>query len=63
MLVEALVAEAAVEALHEGVLDRPARLDEVQMYAVLVGPEVEGLAGELGAELWVGGSERTGVKR
>jgi len=49
VLVEAFVAEAAIEALDEGVLDRPARLDEVEMDVVLVGREVEGPTGELGA--------------
>src|SRR5579863_6388401 len=46
MLVEALVAEATVEALDIGVLDRAARLNEVQFDAVLVRPEVESSASE-----------------
>ena len=41
VLVEALVAQAAVEALDEGVLHRLARRDEAQAYAALVGPLVQ----------------------
>ncbi len=38
LFVEALLAEPAVEALDEGVLDRSARLDELQLHPALVGP-------------------------
>ena len=38
LLVQAFVAEAAVEALAEGVLDRLARIDEVQRDRVLLRP-------------------------
>src|SRR5688572_13386643 len=48
MLVQALVAEPAVEALDVGVLDRLAGPDEVQLDAALVCPGVQHLAGELG---------------
>jgi hypothetical protein len=47
--VQALVAEAAIEALDEGVLRRGAGLDEVQCDAALVGPLVEGVGDELRA--------------
>src|SRR5690606_32852867 len=47
--VEALVPEPPVEALNECVLDWFARPDEVDRHRRLVGPLVEGLAGELGA--------------
>ncbi len=43
VLVEALVAKLAVEALDEAVLDRLARPDEDQRHAAVVGPLVEAL--------------------
>src|SRR5512137_2990385 len=46
MLVQALLAQPAVEALDEGVLDRLARLDELQLNAALVGPLIEYAAGK-----------------
>ena len=46
-LVQALVAEPAVEALHVRVLRRLASLDQPQRHAVTVGPAVERVAGEL----------------
>ena len=45
--VQALIAEPAVEALREGVLHRLARLNELQLHAVLVRPLIEGEAPEL----------------
>ena len=48
MLVEAVVAEGAIEALDEGVLHRFARLDMMESNAGALSPEVEGFAGELG---------------
>jgi hypothetical protein len=44
--VEALVANAAVEALYEGVLDGPAWLDEMQLDATGPCPLIQRLAGE-----------------
>ena len=47
MLVEAFVAEPAVEGLDVGVLVRLARFDQSQLYAALVRPSHHGLAAEL----------------
>src|SRR5262245_54001777 len=47
ILVQALVAKLPVEALDEGVLDRLAGTDEVQLDSRTIGPGVERLAGEL----------------
>ena len=47
VLVQALVAELAVEALDVGVLRRLAGLDQAQLDAALVGPLVERPAREL----------------
>ena len=47
--VEALVAEAALEGLHEAVFRGLAGPDEVELHAPLEGPGVERLRGELGA--------------
>ena len=44
MDVETLVSEATVEALAEDILDRLARIDELQLDVVLVGPLIENLA-------------------
>ena len=49
MLVEAVIAEGAIEALDEGVLHRFARLHMMQSNAGALSPEVEGFAGELRA--------------
>jgi len=49
MLVEAVIAEGAIEALDEGVLHRFARLDMMESNAGALSPEVEGFAGELRA--------------
>jgi hypothetical protein len=49
VLVQTLVAQAAVEALDVGTLVRLARLDEMQVDAVGVGPSVERPADELRA--------------
>ncbi len=49
MLVETLIPELAVEAFDECVLCRFARLDEVQLHAVILRPEEQCLAGELRA--------------
>ena len=49
MLVKAVVAEGAIEALDEGVLHRFARLDMMESNAGALSPEVEGFAGKLGA--------------
>ena len=49
MLVTAVVAEGAIEALDEGVLHRFARLDMMESNAGALSPEVEGFAGKLGA--------------
>src|SRR3989304_115382 len=48
VLVQALVAQPAVEALDEGVLHGLARLDEAQRDPLLVGPLVERFARQLG---------------
>src|ERR1700753_324864 len=45
-LVQTLVSESAVEALDVGILDRPARANEVQAHAILMSPKVKGLACE-----------------
>jgi hypothetical protein len=47
MLVQTLVAELAVEALHVGVLHRLARPDEVQLHTAPIGPLIQCLTGEL----------------
>src|SRR6188768_2464857 len=49
VLVEALIAKLAIEALDESVLGGLAGLNEVQSHLVLIGPSVEGLANELRA--------------
>ena len=49
MLVEAVIAEGAIEALDEGVLHRFARLHMMESNAGALSPEVEGFAGELRA--------------
>src|SRR5216683_7166288 len=46
LLVQSLLAQPAVEALDEGVLDRFSRLDELQLNAALVGPLIEYAAGK-----------------
>ena len=38
VFVQTFLSQAAVEALDEGILDRLARLDELQLHAALVGP-------------------------
>lgn len=48
VLIEAVIAEGAVEGLDEGVLDGLARLDVIEVDLAPLGPEVEGLTGELG---------------
>lgn len=48
VLVQAFIAEAAVEALNERVLDRLAGLDEMQSDLQIVGPGVERPASDLG---------------
>ena len=48
-LVEALVAEPAVEAFRERVLNRLARLNELERDPACVRPLIEGLSSELGA--------------
>ena len=48
MLVQALVAELAVEALHVRVLRRFPGLYQTQRHAVAVGPAIERITGELG---------------
>lgn len=45
--IQALVAEPAVEALDEAVLDRPPRANEVQLHAVLVSPDIHSAAAKL----------------
>ena len=49
MLVQALVPQLAVEALHEAVLLRLARRDVVPFDAVVLGPLEHGISGELGS--------------
>jgi hypothetical protein len=51
VLVEAFVAECAVEALQEAVLHGLARRAEVQADAVLVGPGIAHLAGAFGSSV------------
>ena len=46
MVVQALIPEPAVEALNERILCRFARLDQLELHAMLVGPLVQCLAGE-----------------
>lgn len=62
-LVEAFVAQTAVERLDVSVLLRFAGVDIVPFDAVLVGPLQDGLAGELGSvaptEGRIGATERT----
>ena len=48
VLVEAVIAEGAVEALHESVLHGLAGLDVVKVDLVLHRPEMKGFSGELG---------------
>ena len=48
VLVEAFLAQARIETLNVRVLDRLSRFDELQPYAVLVGPLVERPAAQLG---------------
>ena len=49
LLVQELVAQAAIEAFYEGVLLRLARVNVMPGHPVLVGPLQDGAAGELGA--------------
>ena len=49
VLVEAFVVEPPVEALDVGILDRFAGPDELEPHAVLVRPNVQSLASELGS--------------
>ena len=49
MLIEAVIAEGAVEGFDEGVLGGFARLDVMEMDMGGLRPEVDGFAGELGA--------------
>src|ERR1051326_4770732 len=46
VLVETLLPQPAIEALDEGVLDRFARLDELQLHSALVNPLIEHAAGK-----------------
>jgi len=46
MVVQAFIPKPAVEALDERILRRFARLDQLELHAVLVGPLVQCLAGE-----------------
>src|SRR5712692_7887786 len=48
VLIEAFLAQPRVETLDVRVLDRLARFDELQPYAMLVGPLVERPAAQLG---------------
>ncbi len=48
-LVQELVAHSAIEAFHEGVLDRLAGRDEVPVDGVVLAPGQHRIAGELGA--------------
>ena len=48
MLVQTLVPHLAVEAFDESVLNRLARLNEMQLDASFAGPDIQRLAGELG---------------
>jgi len=47
IIVQAFIPKLAVEALNISVLNRLARLNESQLDAVLVSPEIKGLADEL----------------
>jgi hypothetical protein len=47
VLVQAFVSHLAVEALDERILDGLSRLDEAQLHASFVGPQVLDLAAEL----------------
>ena len=47
MVIQALIPKPAVEALDEGILRRFARLDQLELHAVLVGPLVQRPACEL----------------
>ena len=49
MLVEAFIAQLAVERFDEGILDRLAGCDEAQLHATLVRPAQHRLAGQLRA--------------
>jgi hypothetical protein len=49
VLVQAFVPELAVEALHETIIDRLARADELQPDSVRIRPAIHGVADELGA--------------
>ena len=49
MQVQALAPECSVEAFDESVLDRLARLNEVELHTSSVGPCIERAAAELGA--------------
>ena len=46
MVVQALIPEPAVEALDERILRRFARLDQLELHAMLAGPLVQCLAGK-----------------
>jgi hypothetical protein len=66
VFVQALVAQPAVEALDVGVLDGLAGIDEAQANTVLIGPLVEGLAGQLGAvveSISAGAAPRSSITR
>ena len=49
VLVQAIVAEGAIKALAEGILDRLARLDKVELHSGLLCSEEHGLAGQFRA--------------
>jgi len=49
MLIQAALPELAIEALHEGILGRLSRLDKVQLYLIVLGPEEHGLRGKFRA--------------
>ena len=49
MLIQAALPELAIEALHEGILGRLSRLDKVQLYLIVLGPQKHGLRGKFGA--------------
>ncbi len=61
MGVEALVPEAAVERLDEGIVGRLAGATEVQDHAVLVGPSIERVGDELRAVVDVDALGRASV--
>jgi hypothetical protein len=48
VFIQAFLAQARIEALDVGVLDRLARFDKLQPYAMFVGPLVERSAAQLG---------------